>query len=437
MTAGNAVDDTGFWPRMAFVGDIPVPRHRFAARSSVSGLWAALDTGMLGLAVLWMSEALVRLPIGPEVTALVYGYFSLRIATWIARDGGPEAPVVLAILPFPALCLASALWSLAPEVSAVAAVQLTFTLILALWAGSAIPLRRLAWILTLALGGALAVSAMNLAALWTPAYSWERGFLGVFTNKNALGQRAALTFVAALALMLASRGRIEPVIAAGIAALALWMLVLSLSVTGLVLGSVAGATVVVLAIWGARRSLGLIALILGLGAVAAALFWAGQIQVDIVTLVLEGFGKSHSLTGRTFLWASGWDVVAEAPLAGHGYMAFWVAEATAQQTAITAELYGATVQSFHNFALEILVATGVPGLLAFAVLLIAVGSWIARAPRGHGRRWAAITCLLLVALSALGSSLYRPHEISLFLLVAIGIAARTAAHRSGASYSRI
>jgi exopolysaccharide production protein ExoQ len=44
----------------------------------------------------------------------------------------------------------------------------------------------------------------------------------------------------------------------------------------------------------------------------------------ILADVLEGSGKDPTLTGRTELWATGFSFIAERPLQGLGYRAFWV-----------------------------------------------------------------------------------------------------------------
>ena len=402
----------------------------FAPARRTSGVLDTIDGLALAVAVLWMAEATVRLPGGHVVTAAVYAWFGLRMALYLPRMDLSFA-LIAGMLAFPLVCLASVLWSPVPGESLTATIQLIFTLALALYAGSRHGLTALAWIVAAALSAALALSAVNLMQIWPPVYSWEGGFLGVFTNKNALGQRAALLLLTATCLALTHRGALR-IVALGMALLATWMLGLSLSVTGQILGT--GSAFAALALATARngRFFGWMLGTLTLGGLAAVLTWAATLRVDLLSAALTGFGKSHSLTGRTQLWEIAQAKIAAAPLLGTGYMGFWTAPANRHETELIAVLYGATVGSFHNFALEIGVMTGALGLAAFALLLSTVAIRLRAAHRHPMRDWAWLSAGLILALSALGSSLYRPHEISLFLLVALGVAAT---HRSGAAYS--
>ena len=381
------------------------------------------DAMMLTVAALWMAEATVRLPAGFLMTGAIYGYFAGRMLWLMPRAALPWRGL-WALVPFPVICMASTLWSLAPEATLIAAVQVSFTLALGVFAGMRFGLRGLAWIVAAALGVAMALSALNLAGLWFPPIRGRAAFWGVFTNKNALGQRAALLLLTATCLMLEEqRGR--RLIAAVLAALAFWMLILSASATGMLLG--VGMTSIA-ALWILSRAQATRALVLCLlgGTLAAAAFLIWQLQVDPWQQMLAALGKSQTLTGRTFLWQIAIDKIDAAPALGNGYMAYWGAEATLQETQLIARLYGATVGSFHNFALEILVMTGILGAIGFGLLLTLSGRLLWAARTGPMGRWAWMAGLLLVQLSALGSSLYRPHEISLFLVVALGVAARNA-----------
>ena len=380
------------------------------------------DMAMLGLAMLWMAEATVRLPGGAALTALIYGYFGIRLAGLLIAGEVPVRPV-LALLPFPLVCLASAMWSPVPQHSLIATIQLIFTFTLAFWAGWRMPMGVLAWILAVALSVSFAASAGNLGGALPPAWSWEGGFLGIYTNKNALGQRAALALLTAVCLALANRGGLR-LAALVMAALAAWMLALSLSVTGQVLGAGMAFAAIGLHLAGRRSRTAAIVTVLVIGLVAAVAFTVVYLGLDPVGLALERAGKSHTLTGRTLLWEIALDKVAQDPLTGQGYMGYWAADANRQETAVIAVLYGATVASFHNFALEVLVMTGVPGLVSLLATLLVMARWIMRAPTGAGRTWAGLVVALVLVLSLLGSSLYRPHEISLFLVVALGVAAR-------------
>ncbi len=382
--------------------------------------WADVALGLF--LILWMAEALVRLPAQPALTAAAYAGLAVRMAPAAAL----WVPVALRLWPmllFPAVCLASALWSPVPTVSLVAAVQLTATILAGVWLGARFGLAGLFALLVLGLGAALAASAVNLAGLWPPTRSWEGGFLGIFTNKNALGSRAALLIPALLVLLAQARGVAGRVGWAAALAGAAALLAASLSVTSWLM---AAGVAVALPLWAVAalgpggRGAAVVVAVTG-AALAGAALWVWV--PDPLAALLQATGKSPTLTGRTMLWSVAGTRIADAPALGLGYMAYWQAPAFAQEVAILTRLYGSTVSAFHAFPLEVLVATGPAGLAAMALLLARAGTVIAAAPPGAARRWAALTLGILVAFGLVGSSLYRPHEVSLLLAAALAAGA--------------
>ncbi len=381
--------------------------------------WRRLDALALGFAILWMAEALVRLQAGPALAAPVYAWFLVRFAM--------TAPAFLNhiarcwwMLPFPAVALISVTWSMSPQHSLVSALQVGFTLALAAYASGQFGFRPLCRIVALALGVAMALSAINLLAVWPPTHSWEGGFLGVFTNKNALGQRAALLLVLCTYLVVGT----IPVLARagwiGLGAGAAGLLVLSASATGIMLGLAAAAAVLAGAIWRQSRTRA-VALIFGLTVASAGLAVVVAMNINPAAEALAYFGKNSTLTGRTMLWQIAWGKIQDAPILGTGYMAYWSAPQSQQEVRLIAELYGSTVASFHNFILETAVVMGIPGVLAMGVLVAGAVMSVFRAGAAAGDRYVALILLgLLLTLSLLGSSLYRQHEITIFLLPALG-----------------
>ena len=390
-------------------------------RAEPRGLPVDLLLGLL--AVVWTAEAMVRLPGASFVTALVYGGFAARLLlttqVWI--------PVLLRcwpILPYPLVCLASSFWSPVPQESAVAAVQLLFTMMMGLYLGSTFGLAGIAGLVLTGLGLTMLASAANLGGVLPPAWSWEGGFLGVYTNKNALGQRAALLMLTLLLFLGQARGRelgVWLLVAGG----TLGLLLLSRSATSWVMALGAGGAL----LWLFPRSagarvmvpLGIVFATLGAAAVVAAVI----LQVNPATEVLAALGKNATLTGRTEVWQAAAAQIAQRPLLGTGYLAFWTAPEHAREAQLLAALYGDTVASFHNFVLEILAGTGPLGLAAMALLLIHALVAVFTAPPTPERTWAMVVLAALVLLSLLGSSLYRPHELTLLLVVALAAGAQT------------
>ena len=398
--------------------------------------WA--DGVMAIFVMVWVSEAFVRLGLDTFFTATVYAYFVPRFlfsAGWLV----PQILRIWPMLVYPALCTVSVAWSLVPQLSLVAAIQLWFTLCLGVFLGYRFRLSGLAALVMVGLGLTIVLSAMNLGGTWPPAFGPDGGFQGIYTNKNALGQRCALVILTALLFLSAQQagsarvGWIVLVIA--VAA----VLVLSQSVTAGLLSVMAVGLFAALRLRGASM---LAALIAGgtLALIGVVFLWI--YDVALVEDGLAALGKTPTLTGRTMLWQIALERARDYPLLGVGYMAPWSAPEFAQEIAVINSLYGGTVAAFHNVFLEALVMLGPLGVLAMVLLIAtsAVALW--RHPVGALRDWGLILFGLLVASALLGSSLYRPHELTLLMVVAFAAAAPGAsgaappAARSGGTTDR-
>lgn len=392
--------------------------------------WSALrcaDAVMAVVAVVWMSDALVRLGGGSLITAAFYAYFTARFLIE-ARAMAALAVLVWPLLLFPAVALASALWSPVPEVSLIGAVQVAFTILVAGFVGAQFSLDEIGLFAGVGLALTMLASAANLWGLIEPAYSWGGGFLGIYTNKNALGQRAVLLVLLALYFLLTPRAAAARWGWAFVLAGTLVLLALSRSATSILMAAAMGGLLSALLL-GRRAGLRPYLWVAGLTAAALVAAVLIGLRLDPVTLALEGFGKNRTLTGRTVLWEVAAGQIAQKPLLGTGFLAYWSAPEYLQETQALRGLYGATVSAFHNFVLEIAVGLGLPGILAMGVFLGRAALWARQGVRGAARVWAMVTLATLVLLSLLGSSLYRPHEISLFLIAALGVSAARGAGR--------
>ncbi len=404
----------------------PIPYLAAAAPTRHQLRWLSLDAAMGALVVVWTAEALVRLPMLSAVTALVYAYFSLRFAMTLPRF----LPLVLRnwpVLLYPGLCLASVAWSLTPMLSMVGAVQILFTILIGVFLGGQLGLRGLALLILCALGVTMLASLANLGGAFGKAWSYFGGFLGIYTNKNALGQRGVLLLVTCLFFVLTERRGPVFWLALALGALTMVLLGLSLSVTSILMSAAMGGLTLLVLGWVNLphfRGLAVIFVTLSGAAMAVSLIILG---INPVTEVLDAFGKNATLTGRTVLWEVGLAKVGEAPLFGHGILAFWHAPEFAQEVLVISGLYGETVEAFHNFVIEALVALGPLGLVTLLAIAAHAVIGLGRVPAGQVRYWGWLVVLLLLLLSLLGSSFFRQHEISLLLVVAIG----AAAHRDG------
>lgn len=89
--------------------------------------------------------------------------------------------------------------------------------------------------------------------------------------------------------------------------------------------------------------------------------------------LLGAFGKDATLTGRTYLWATGLEAAAQTPVLGVGYQAYWVqgfpeAERLWQEFYINAR----SGFHFHNSYIEVLVELGAVGFATLVLVLLRV-----------------------------------------------------------------
>jgi O-antigen ligase len=75
-----------------------------------------------------------------------------------------------------------------------------------------------------------------------------------------------------------------------------------------------------------------------------------------------------TFTGRSDIWEFALAAVAEKPIIGHGYAAFWD-DVTARQTAKGSE-WAVTAAHSHNSYLDLAVTIGLPGLLLVVLIFV-------------------------------------------------------------------
>lgn len=276
----------------------------------------------------------------------------------------------------------------------------------------------------LGLMAAAAVGASLLALVAVPNQAFDiRGFWqGVYTNRNSLAPLAALGLLVAVRLLLTRPGGSElaeqpevagpteppeksqhpeetesaerdwrrwqrPVAGAALGGAALVVLIGAGSRTAWL--SLMGALAVSALGWafprlrqrfGPRAAAGA-----GIGAVAVGL--AGLVAVT------AALWQESTFAQRRTIWGLVWDRIADRPLAGHGFFAFWdVPELIADHELLQDG-------SAHNSALEVLLGTGLIGLAPFAVIAVAAalnaGRDLVRNPGTDTWLWAAVVAFAL------------------------------------------
>lgn len=303
------------------------------------------------------------------------------------------------VLLLAAMTLVSSVWSLDPSITARRSLAVMMTAVFGIWLAARFSWRDLIR-LTGCMFAVLALGSLIAGAVF-PGFgvmheihpgAWK----GLWWEKNTLGAMMAwgsLAFCAAAAAAPNAAERRAWLLFLGLAVL---LVLLSTSKTALLaslicIGGPAGIAL-------ARRGFGFAAsaifiLLLGVAALIGVLLVGPGV-------ILEALGRDATLTGRTEIWAVLTGQIADRPLTGYGYGAFWeVKDGPAfwvrQETAWP-------VPTAHNAWLETALAIGVPGA-AFAFMLVLSGLAIAarRLFTGFSAYWALpfLTSWLVVSFS--------------------------------------
>ncbi|WP_374575548.1 O-antigen ligase family protein [Phenylobacterium sp.] len=318
----------------------------------------AICTSLLFIAMLQTIGALIMLAAGAAYFLSLPQSLMLRVA---------KATPVLA---YPILALASTLWSEAPAITFRLSLQFLLTAGLAVVIYRTVPLRTFISALFaaafMACGVGVILGAQGIAA--------GHALAGVAESKNMMAFIASVLVLSSLAITLDSAfPRIfKP---AAIGGIAFGVLVLFLAQSaGAYIGTFLGgiAMIAVRFYQSAPRSVRVVVLAGALLLVPVGLMAQSILASEASEFSEDVLGKDSTLTGRTYLWQRAGQYIAEKPIAGHGYGAFW------RQGSLEAEglwrMYGIPGRSgfnFHNQYLEAGVDLGYAGIITFVLMNLA------------------------------------------------------------------
>lgn len=118
----------------------------------------------------------------------------------------------------------------------------------------------------------------------------------------------------------------------------------------------------------AMRSVILIGVLVGLN-----LFTVGSLYFEWVHSIEEVFMPDPTFTGRASIWQFAISKIADRPVLGHGFAAFWGTEETVGASSFKVEGGGPENQlQAHNGFLELVLTTGFPGLALALVFTVAL-----------------------------------------------------------------
>lgn len=376
--------------------------------------------------VFFIAAGLVDFGLHSKAWALAYLYFLLRIAlclpsflTFLRRN--------LAYLAYPALCLVSVIWSHDPIDSVRFSIQLSVSVLMALFIGMRFSIREIFMMLMWVLLFMVILSLLNVHGAIVDPYDDRGNYRGIFISKNTLGQRLTLFVISCIFMvfLVESVALAKRLLYLGAMLAAMFLIAISGSASGQMLTVVmAIGSVALYLIFSHRGGLAIVVapqLLLLIGAIFAVSIW----QVDLVELALGLVGRDDTLTGRTVLWNFGWEVYATRPLLGFGAAGMWTHPDFLRPTLELQSFYGEGVLGFHNLIVEMLVRLGPLGLVAHGLVgytTLARSIGLATRTRCPLAVWGIVTTLTLYAIALFDTQLYRQHDLALILLIAVGAA---------------
>ncbi len=200
--------------------------------------------------------------------------------------------------------------------------------------------------------------------------------IGLTGSKNQMSYEGQMLLMAGLSALL--MGDIsKPVRWIGLMAIpfAIYILVITHSVTGLLL-AVAGSFALLVLAFAQRVTPGgrLAAGIAVLAVIAPLTMLAPEMQQAMDHFLYDTLEKDPTLTGRTILWEHADALIAHRPMLGYGYQAIWMGDSfeTIGLRRLTGITDGRTFH-FHNTFRQVGVDTGLVGMAIFIATLAAVG----------------------------------------------------------------
>ncbi len=264
--------------------------------------------------------------------------------------------------------LASTAWSVIPGQTLRRSVALLGTMLIGLFMGMKFnPKQQLNFIATVI--GCGAISSV-IACLLFPHFGIVQSgeWIGVYYQKNVLGHTMAIGMFCFLFLALGQKTW-RPFYWA-MAAVCGFLILMSQSVTAMLISAL------MLVVLKFRRVFTLPAktLVIFTGVVLAIAIPASIYIFQNIDAILGFFGRDASLTGRVPLWRIVFQEIAERPILGYGYSAFWF---SSEGDRIHAAIKWSPMHS-HNGYFETTLALGVIGT---AILLIGLGNSLLRGLR--------------------------------------------------------
>ena len=306
------------------------------------------------------------LPMRQGLWILAYALFGLLALPYLRRMI-QAVRLALPVVLLTGLTTLSALWSPVPAQTLASSAALWACTFMGVYLAIRVSALTMARLLAIVLG--VLAGASLLVVLLLPDYGLMTGvhdglWNGVFTHKNVLGRSMVLGLICLVPLYsMASAG--TKILLGLVAGMELVLLLNSQSATAFLLLLSCVLIYLLLRAQATLSGPARISLLAGaLTLVAILAIYASD--PGNAGALLEALGRDPTLTQRTRIWQAGLDALSERPWLGYGYDALWT---SAAGSGFTLHYTTWAVPHVHNGFLEIVLALGVPGLLALALLM--------------------------------------------------------------------
>lgn len=264
------------------------------------------------------------------------------------------------------IAVASMFWTVAPDITPRRGILLLGTSLFGAYIAMRFSLREQLQMLAWAMGMVVILSFVFAIAL--PFYgvmSVQEGGIhtgawrGILTHKNLLGRLMVLSCMVFMFISLSNRTPNRWIMWTGYG-LSIALIILSTSKTAIIALIVLTITLQLYRSWRLNYSQLIplsIAIVLVVGGSAILAF-------DNIDVIAAAVGRDLTLTGRTEIWQVMLDKIAERPLFGYGFNAFW----RDWDNPVTAEVWRLLAWECpygHNGFMDLLAELGISGLVAF------------------------------------------------------------------------
>jgi exopolysaccharide production protein ExoQ len=275
------------------------------------------------------------------------------------------------ILIIPIFAVLSVLWSEAPTETLKYSLEFSLTVGVALLLSAAPRPKAVLWGIFLAFG-LYVLAALAFGQAVDVGNSGSTAFSGLTASKNLIADIGSTGLLISLACFVAGiedRRYVRSALALVIAGAQIYALIEARSAGALLgIAPAVACFIFLLALRPARLMMRLVATVfVALSAAVFAIAYGSSLVEDGMTL----FDKDPTLTGRTYLWQRAADLIAEKPLLGKGFGAFWLqGNPDAEGMWRYAGIVERSGFSFHNTVIEILVVLGWMGIFVLGLVAL-------------------------------------------------------------------